>query len=125
MTIYYAHHQYIYFSRREQFELDLINKHFNNPKIINPALFDFNNSKTKLTEIEIMDFCFEKVKYSNVITFGSIDGFVGRGVHDEVLTALANNIPVYEIAKTEIIPFTGTFDLLNRGSNRIYAQVMR
>ena len=125
MVVYYAHHQYIYFSRREQLELNLIKSYFTNPEIINPALFDFNNSSAKLTEVEIMDYCFNQVLSSDILVFGSIDGFVGKGVHDEVLTALTNNIPVYEITKTEIIPFTGIFDLLNRDSNRIYAQVIR
>jgi hypothetical protein len=125
MKIYYAHHQYIYFSRRESLEISMIQQMFPDAEIDNPAIYKFNNEPTQLTTPEIMEICYDHVRRSDAVAFGSIDGFVGKGVHDEVTLAKERGIPVYEITKDAIVPFEGKrFDLLNRGSNRVYAQVV-
>lgn len=99
LKIYYAHHQWKYGTKIEDYELDLIKEYFPNAVIFNPAV-DLNIDGK--TEDEIMCICLDQVKISDMVIFSSIDGLVGIGVFKEVTKAKALGIPIYYIAKDEL-----------------------
>ena len=82
--IYYAHHQWKYGTKIEQYELDLIRRYFPKARICNPAT-DIDN--VDRSEEDIMRDCLETVKNSDIIVFSAVDGCVGRGVYQEVTYA--------------------------------------
>ena len=75
--IYYAHHQWKYGTKIEQYELDLIRRYFPKAHICNPAT-DIDN--VDRTEEDIMRDCLETVKNSDIIALSTVDGCAGRGV---------------------------------------------
>lgn len=83
--IYYAHHQWKYGSREEEYELSLIRRYFPLARIFNPAT-DLKTASTD--EAEIMKECLETVKNSDIVVFSSLDGCVGTGVYHEVTEAM-------------------------------------
>ena len=82
-NIYYAHHQWKYGTKVEEYELNLIKRYFPYAKIFNPAT-DLIHTKS---ELEIMEECLETVNNSDIIVFSSMDGVVGIGVYTEVMEA--------------------------------------
>ena len=82
--IYYAHHQWKYGTREEEYELSLIRRYFPLARIFNPAI-DLKTTSTD--ETEIMKECLETVKNSDIVDFSSLDGCVGTGVYHEVTEA--------------------------------------
>lgn len=99
LNIYYAHHQWKYGTKIEEYELDLIKAYFPNAAIFNPSV-DLNIDGK--TEDEIMCICLDQVKSSDMVIFSGIDGLVGIGVFKEVTKAKDFGIPVYYIAKDEL-----------------------
>ena len=84
-TIYYAHHQWKYGTKIEEYELDLIKKNFPNAVIFNPAT-DLKFKDCGDEEI-IMDECLNKVLESDIVIFSAMDGMIGIGVYKEVMAA--------------------------------------
>ena len=82
-NIYYAHHQWKYGTKIEEYELNLIKRYFPYAKIFNPST-DLIHTKS---ELEIMEECLETVDNSDIIVFSSMDGVVGIGVYTEVMEA--------------------------------------
>ena len=82
--IYYAHHQWKYGTREEEYELSLIRRYFPLARIFNPAI---DLKTTSNDETEIMTECLETVKNSDIVVFSSLDGCVGTGVYHEVTEA--------------------------------------
>ena len=73
ITIYYAHHQWKYGTKVEQYELDLIKRYFPHATIFNPSV----DLKIKTTNEEyIMEECLAKVNESDIIVFSSMDALV-------------------------------------------------
>ena len=99
LKIYYAHHQWKYGTKIEEYELDLIKAYFPNAVIFNPAV-DLNVDGKN--EDEIMCICLDQVKISDMVIFSSTDGLVGIGVFKEVTKAKDLGIPIYYIAKDEL-----------------------
>ena len=82
--IYYAHHQWKYGTREEEYELSLIRRYFPLARIFNPTI---DLKTTSNDETEIMTECLETVKNSDIVVFSSLDGCVGTGVYHEVTEA--------------------------------------
>lgn len=84
-NIYYAHHQWKYGTKVEQYELDLIKRYFPDDKIFNPS----TDIKTDISlgEEAIMKECLETIRNSDILVFSSMDGVVGTGVFHEVKEA--------------------------------------
>jgi len=87
-TIYYAHHQWKYGTKTEEYELNLIKRFFPHAKIFNPAT-DFGNSFKDLDEESIMKKCIDAMNKSDIVIFSSMDGAIGAGCYEEVMTARA------------------------------------
>lgn len=94
-NIYYAHHQWKYGTRIEQYELDLIKRYFPDATIFNPST-DLETDPS-LGEEAIMEECLERVRNSDIVIFSSMDGVVGTGVYHEVQEARKNGKFVYYI----------------------------
>lgn len=98
--IYYAHHQWKYGTKIEQYELDVIRRYFPKARICNPAT-DIDNADR--TEEDIMRDCLETVKNSDIIVFSAVDGCVGRGVYQEVTYADKHNKVIFFIHHDQLI----------------------
>ena len=99
LNIYYAHHQWKYGTKIEEYELDLIKEYFPNAAIFNPSVSLNIDGKT---EDEIMDICLHQVGISDMVIFSSVDGLIGIGVFKEVTHARDLRMPVYYIYKDEL-----------------------
>lgn len=99
LKIHYAHHQWKYGTKIEEYELDLIKAYFPNATIFNPSVSLNINGET---EDEIMEFCLHQVEISDMVIFSSVDGLVGIGVFKEITHAKELNIPVYYIDRDEL-----------------------
>ena len=99
LKIYYAHHQWKYGTKIEEYELDLIKAYFPNANIFNPSVSLNIDGKT---EDEIMDICLHQVGISDMVIFSSVDGLVGVGVFKEITHAKELKIPVYYIDRDEL-----------------------
>lgn len=94
LDIYYAHHQWKYGTKIEEYELDLIRAYFPNAVIFNPSVsLDIDGR----TEDEIMDVCLHQIDVSDMIIFSSVDGLVGIGVFKEITHAKDLGMPIYYI----------------------------
>lgn len=82
MNIYYAHHQWKYGTKTEDYELKLIRRYFPNADIFNPAT-DLVSTKDD-GEAIIMDECLKTIKDCDILVFSSLDGTIGSGVYQEV-----------------------------------------
>ena len=80
-SIYYAHHQWKYGTKVEEYELELIRRYFPHTSIFNPSIDLETDSRD---EEEIMEECLERVRNSDILVFSSMDGCVGTGVYHEV-----------------------------------------
>lgn len=118
--VYYAHHQWKYGTKIEEFEIEMIRKAFPKMDIFNPA----TDLKTDgLSEEEIMKQCLEEVDASDLVVFTTMDGYIGKGVLEEIRHAKSN--------KKVVLWFTGgefrtDFDIdviLLPISDRLYATV--
>lgn len=124
MKIYYAHHQWKYGTKIEEYELDLIKTYFCNADIFNPST-DMN--VTGKTEEEIMGICLEQVNKSDIVVFSSVDGVIGKGVYTELEQAEFIGTPILYISNGYLIP---SEDIIIRRSfgprsyDRVYGYVM-
>lgn len=118
--IYYAHHQWKYGSKVEQYELYLIKKYFPNGTICNPAT-DLITPKGYGEEV-IMAECLALVRQSNILIFSSMDGIIGTGVFHEVESALNSGKLVLYIFQDKLHT---NFEISKRinGTDRLYANV--
>ena len=121
LRIYYAHHQWKYGTKIEEYELDLIKAYFPNATIFNPSVSLNINGET---EDEIMEFCLHQVGISDMVIFSSVDGLVGIGVFKEITHAKELNIPVYYIDKDELrYDFDITANWKSNGNDRTFGRV--
>lgn len=121
LNIYYAHHQWKYGTKIEEYELDLIKAYFPNATIFNPSVSLNINGET---EDEIMEFCLHQVGISDMVIFSSVDGLVGIGVFKEVTHAKDLGMPVYYIDKDELrYDFDVTANWKSNGNDRTFGRV--
>jgi nucleoside 2-deoxyribosyltransferase len=93
MTIYYAHSQMKYGTEIEKAELELIRRTYPDAKIINPA----EEVDQTAPEPDIMRWCLNAIRKSDIVVFSSVNSTVGQGVFSEVMYALYKKKPVYYI----------------------------
>lgn len=120
MKIYYAHHQWKYNTKIEDYEIELIKAAHPGCEIVNPngAL-----DQTK-PEVEIMEDCFGMIKDCDRFVFSTLSGTVGKGVCDEVGFAYSWGLPIEIIERNGLHGITvPRFEPMNSGSNRTYANV--
>lgn len=99
--IYYAHHQWKYGTKIEQYELDLIRRYFPKAHICNPAT-DIDN--VNRSEEDVMRDRLKTVKNSDIIVFSAVDGCVGRDVYQEVTYADKYDKVIFFIYHDQLIP---------------------
>lgn len=119
--IYYAHHQWKYGTKIEEYEINLIKRYFPHAHIFNPST-DLNTEDT--TESAVMEECLRQVRDSDILVFSSVDGCVGTGVYAEVMEAKAKGKIIFYIYQDRL---RDDFDLVTRPekerTDRIYASV--
>lgn len=120
-TIYYAHHQWKYGTKVEQYELDLIKRYFPHAIIFNPSV----DLEIKTTNEEyIMEECLAKVDESDIIVFSSMDGCIGTGVYHEIEEAKKRGKLILYIFNDALLT---NFDIFDRPysirTDRLYATV--
>ena len=121
LNIYYAHHQWKYGTKIEEYELDLIKAYFPNAVIFNPSA-DLNVEGK--SEDEIMSICLNQIKLSDMVIFSSMDGLVGIGVFKEIAYARDLRMPVYYIDKDELrYDFDVTANWKSNGNDRTFGRV--
>lgn len=99
MKIYYAHSQWKYGTKIEDYELRVIHEYFPRAEIINPAK-DIDQSGT---EEDVMQRCLEAVRSADLVVFSSVDGTIGNGVLREVEDAIWER-PVLYLQHEELVP---------------------
>lgn len=120
LQIYYAHHQWKYDTKIEEYEMNLINAYFPNSCIFNPSSDLIVEDRT---EKDIMKECLKQVRQSDIIVFSSVDGCVGKGVYHEVKEAYKNYKPVFYIYKDTLYTNAIVSKNYNSVSDRIYGLV--
>ena len=105
--VYYAHSKLIYNTKREKKELEFLRKKFSS--VFNPNIKISWDNNTK------MEPYFKAVKNSDIVVASEYKKHIGKGVFDEITTAINNNITVlclrrklfkyqlYKIANVEIV----------------------
>lgn len=120
--IYYAHHQWKYGTREEQYELDLIRRYFPMANIFNPAT-DLKTARS-YDENLIMQECLETVKNSDILVFSSLDGVIGTGVYHEIEEARKHDKIIFYIFHNKLNTiFYITEQPKTLRSDRLYATV--
>lgn len=120
-TIYYAHHQWKYGTKIEEYELDLIKKNFPNAVIFNPAT-DLR-FKDCGDESIIMDECISKMLKSDIVIFSAMDGMIGKGVYTEIDTAKAAGKLVLCLTQNNLHTAFSVYEAPEFKSDRLYARV--
>ena len=119
--IYYAHHQWKYGTKIEEYEISLIKRYFPHASIFNPST-DLNTKD--MTESAIMEECLRQVMDSDILVFSSVDGCVGTGVYTEVMRAKSQGKFVFYIHQDQL---RNDFELNERPekdrTDRLYAKV--
>ena len=120
--IYYAHHQWKYGTKIEEYELNLVRRYFYSATIFNPAT-DLE-STIEDGEATIMEECFATIDRSDILVFSSMDGIVGTGVYHEVKEAQRLGKLVLYIYQDELHS-NFNLDILdaNNHSDRLYGRV--
>lgn len=119
-TIYYAHHQWKYFTEIEEYELSVIRRYFPHADIFNPAT-DLKSKDCGYESI-IMEECLNTVEGSDILIFSSMDGMVGKGVFEEVRKAASSGKLILYLIRDEL---TTEYEMYQRyGANdRLYAEI--
>ena len=121
LKIYYAHHQWKYGTKIEDYELSLIQSYFPNARIFRPSA-DLNVEGK--SEDEIMNICLNQIKMFDMVIFSSMDGLIGIGVFKEVAHAKDLGMPVYYIYKDELrYDFDITANWKSNGNDRTFGRV--
>ena len=120
LKIYYAHHQWKYGTKIEDYEMDIIKAYFPNAWIFNPSE---GLSTEGRTEEDIMKECLERVRRSDIVVFSSVDGVVGKGVYQEVKEAHINYKPVFYIHRDRLYTNVVISKNINSISDRTYGLV--
>ena len=120
-TIYYAHHQWKYGTKIEEYELNLIKKNFPHAVIFNPAT-DLKH-KDCGDEVIIMAECLAKVLDSDIVIFSAMDGMIGIGVYNEVMAAKEDEKLVLYLTSNKLYSSFSIYEAPECGSNRLYARV--
>lgn len=120
-TIYYAHHQWKYGTKIEEYELDLIKKNFPHAVVCNPAT-DLKFKDCGDEEI-IMGECLNKVLESDIIIFSVMDGMIGIGVYNEIMAAKEAGKLVLCLTQNKLYSTFSIYESPECGSDRLYARV--
>lgn len=103
MKIYYAHPKKSYGSIKEKMDIALIQKKYPGAEIINPGDGMFT------LEEDWMRFMNHKFKDMNLVIFTTYHGFIGKGIHYEIMQARAHKIPI--VFLTNQYKFEPNFEL--------------
>lgn len=120
-TIYYAHHQWKYRTKIEEYELTLIKRYFPHANIFNPSTDLETNSKD---ETIVMAECLERVRESDILVFSSMDGCIGTGVYHEIKEAREKGKLILYIFHDTLLT---DFEVIKRApfekTDRLYATI--
>lgn len=119
-TIYYAHHQWKYGTKIEEYELDLIKQKFPHAAIFNPAT---DLEVEKRTEEDIMAECLRIVCDSDIVIFTAMDGMIGIGVYNEIMAAKEACKLVLCLTSNKLYSTFSIYESPECGSDRLYARV--
>lgn len=124
MNIYYAHHQWKYGTKIEEYELSVIRRYFPHARIINPAT---DISVDGMDESDIMKVCLKEVDKADIVVFSALDGCVGSGVYQEVTRAKSIGKVLYFLTQDKLFP--GSLyhlePVMSASKDRIFALVQK
>lgn len=83
--IYYAHHRWKFYTRVEEYEIDLIRKHFPNGIIFDPSR-DIDMKIVIYRDLAMRE-RLKAVDSSDIIVFSSLDGIIDSEVYQEIMRA--------------------------------------
>jgi hypothetical protein len=107
--VYYVHSLRKYDTIEEQEEIQLMEKKFE-------AIYNPNNSHIKRLRGEAaMKECYRVIRHEQVdgLVFSTYKGHIGRGVYEEIYTAIRANKCVYYLHDGVIEPFTGKLQIVD------------
>lgn len=111
-TVYYAHHQWKYGTKIEEYELGVIERYFPHACIFNPSTDP--KSKDCGDEGQIMEECLDMVAESDIIVFSSMDDMIGKGVYEEIQVAKRAGKLILYLNRDEL---TTNYEIYNRYSD--------
>lgn len=121
-SVYYAHHQWKYGTKIEQYELEVIDRYFPHAEVFNPSTDLL--TKDCGDEAIIMEECLDVVDDSDILVFSSMDGMIGIGVFTEVEAALkAGKLVLYLTKDVLTTEFTIRAEDPNTRTDRLYATI--
>jgi len=106
----------------EKAELELIRRTYPDAKIINPA----EEVDQTAPEPDIMRWCLNAIRKSDIVVFSAVNSTVGQGVFSEVMYALYKQKPVYYINWNSLHNF-GFYELLpidGKADEKAFAHVI-
>ena len=121
LKIYYAHHQWKYGTKIEEYELNLIRNYYPDALIFNPAT-DLKSADS-LDEDTIMNECLDKVRESDIVIFSAMDGMIGVGVYNEIMTAKEASKLVFCLVSNKLYSTFNICESPECGSDRLYARI--
>ena len=119
-TIYYAHHQWKYYTEIEDYELELIKKYFPHAKIFNPSTDLL--SRDCGDEDKIMEECLKTVRNSDIVVFSAMDGMIGKGVYQEISMAKICNKLILVLSQNKLTTEFYIDETPQFNSDRLYAR---
>ena len=121
--IYYAHHQWKYHTREEEYELDLIRKYFPNATIFNPST-DLDMKIVVYGNL-VMRECLKAVDSSDIVIFSSVNGVISSDVYQEITHAREKEKPCFYLYYDKLQPIFKVAKLVDEErSERLYALIM-
>jgi len=87
LKIYYAHSKRIYWSKREEKEIAVIQDKYPKAEIVNP-------SGIFRREMDWQLFMANEFPRMDLVVFSDFKGYIGKGVFEEINTAIGLEIPV-------------------------------
>lgn len=121
LKIYYAHHQWKYGTKIEEYELNLIRNYYPDALIFNPAT-DLKETDS-LDEDTIMNECLDKVRESDIVIFSAMDGMIGVGVYNEIMAAKEASKLVFCLVSNKLYSIFSICESPECGSDRLYARI--
>lgn len=121
--IYYAHHRWKFYTRVEEYEIDLIRKYFPNGIIFDPSM-DLDMKIVIYRDLAMRE-RLKAVESSDIVVFSSLDGIIDSDVYQEIMYAREKGKPCFYIYYGKLQPFFKVAKLVDEERNeQQYALVM-
>lgn len=100
--IYYAHHHWKFYTRVEEYEINLIRKYFPNGIIFDPSM-DLDTKIVIYIDLAMRE-RLKAVDSSDIIVFSSLDGIIDSDVYQEIVRAREKEKQCFYIYYGKLLP---------------------